>query len=98
MKTASSFKNVHILIYAGCLFIIHILNNYLSLVLPGYGILPYVTISVRRIPKDHTSDLMLKVPKLMASGAVHLMGNLAPVFTQEEVKNKQQKKPLSVKF
>lgn len=50
-----------------------------GLVIPGYGILPNVTISVRRIPKDHTSDLMLKVPKLMASGAVHLMGNLAPV-------------------
>ena len=37
-----------------------------------------MTISVRRIPKDHTSDLILNVPKLMASGAVHLMGNLAP--------------------
>lgn len=36
-------------------------------------------ISVRRIPKDHTSDLMVKTPKLMASGAVHLIGNLAPV-------------------
>lgn len=39
---------------------------------------PYVTISVRRIPKDHTSDFMEKVPKFIASGAVHLMGNLAP--------------------
>ncbi len=46
--------------------------------LPGYGTLPYVTISVKRTPKDHTSDLMVKVPKLMASGAVHLIGNFAP--------------------
>lgn len=30
--------------------------------IPGYGIRPYVTISVKRIPKDHTSDLMEKVP------------------------------------
>lgn len=43
---------------------------------------------MRRIPKDHTSDLMLKVPKLMASGAVHLMGNLAPVFARNKVKKK----------
>ena len=35
-------------------------------------------ISISRIPNDHTSDLMVKEPKLMASGAVHLMGNLAP--------------------
>lgn len=47
--------------------------------LPGYGIRPYVTISISRIPKDQTSDLMVKEPKLMASGAVHLMGNLAPM-------------------
>lgn len=39
---------------------------------------PYVTISVRRTPKDHTSDFIEKVPKFMASGAVHLMGNFAP--------------------
>lgn len=39
-------------------------------------------ISVSRIPKDQTSDLMVKVPKLMASGAVHLMGNLAPAGTE----------------
>lgn len=38
---------------------------------------------MRRIPKDHTSDLMVNVPKLMASGAVHLMGNLAPGFHKE---------------
>jgi hypothetical protein len=37
-----------------------------------------VTISYRRIPKDHTSDLIVKQPKLMASGAVHLIGNFAP--------------------
>lgn len=42
-----------------------------------------MTISVRRIPKDHTSDLMLNVPKLMASGAVHLIGNLAPIVVRK---------------
>lgn len=34
--------------------------------------------SVSRIPKDHTSDLMVNLPKRAASGAVHLMGNLVP--------------------
>lgn len=47
---------------------------------------PYVTISVRRIPNDHTSDFMEKVPKFIASGAVHLMGNLAPVSRMANVK------------
>lgn len=36
------------------------------------------------MPKDHTSDLMVKTPKLMASGAVHLIGNLAPVRRKKE--------------
>lgn len=47
---------------------------------PGYGTLPLVTSSVRRIPKDQTSDLMVKRPYRAASGAVHLIGNLAPVM------------------
>lgn len=38
------------------------LNLKTSCFLPGYGILPYVTISVSRIPKDQMSDLMLNVP------------------------------------
>lgn len=38
-----------------------------------------------RMPKDHTSDLMLNVPKLIASGAVHLIGNFAPdVYTKDK--------------
>lgn len=36
------------------------------------------------MPKDQTSDLMVKRPYRAASGAVHLMGNLAPVFGGEE--------------
>lgn len=43
-----------------------------------------MTISYRRIPKDHTSDLIVKQPKLMASGAVHLIGNFAPGEEEEE--------------
>ncbi len=31
----------------------------LNINLPGYGILPYVTISVSKIPNDHTSDLIV---------------------------------------
>ena len=31
-----------------------------------------------KIPKDHTSDLIVNLPYRAASGAVHLMGNLAP--------------------
>lgn len=46
--------------------------------LPGYGTLPLVTSSVSKIPKDHTSDLMVNLPYRAASGAVHLMGNFAP--------------------
>lgn len=46
--------------------------------LPGYGTLPLVTSSVSSIPKDQTSDLMVKRPYRAASGAVHLMGNFAP--------------------
>lgn len=47
---------------------------------------PYVTISVSRIPNDHTSDFIEKVPKFIASGAVHLMGNLAPGSKKEDMK------------
>lgn len=47
--------------------------------LPGYGTLPLVTSSVSKIPKDHTSDLIVNLPYRAASGAVHLMGNFAPV-------------------
>lgn len=46
---------------------------------PGYGTLPLVTSSVSKIPKDHTSDLIVNLPYRAASGAVHLMGNFAPV-------------------
>lgn len=46
--------------------------------LPGYGTLPLVTSSVSKIPKDHTSDLIVNLPYRAASGAVHLMGNFAP--------------------
>jgi len=45
---------------------------------PGYGTLPLVVSSVRRMPKDQTSDLMVNLPYSAASGAVHLMGNFAP--------------------
>lgn len=41
---------------------------------------PWVTISVRTIPNDHTSDLTLNLLKIAASGAVHLIGNLVPIF------------------
>lgn len=49
-----------------------------ALPLPGYGTLPLVTSSVSKIPKDHTSDLIVNLPYRAASGAVHLMGNFAP--------------------
>lgn len=49
-----------------------------ALLLPGYGTLPLVTSSVSKIPKDHTSDLIVNLPYRAASGAVHLMGNFAP--------------------
>ena len=45
---------------------------------PGYGTLPLVASSVSSTPKDQTSDFMVKRPYRAASGAVHLMGNLAP--------------------
>jgi len=53
---------------------------------PGYGTLPLVISSVSRIPKDHTSDLTVNLPKRAASGAVHLMGNLVPGDIGEEGK------------
>lgn len=63
--------------------------------LPGYGTLPLVTSSVSRIPNDQTSDLMVKRPYKAASGAVHLMGNLAPGKKEKEtvrrVKHGQRK-------
>lgn len=51
--------------------------------LPGYGTLPLVASSVSSTPKDQTSDLMVKRPYRAASGAVHLMGNFAPVWRLE---------------
>lgn len=51
--------------------------------LPGYGTLPFVASSVSSTPKDQTSDLMVKRPYRAASGAVHLMGNLAPAWALE---------------
>lgn len=52
---------------------------------PGYGTLPLVTSSVSRIPKDQTSDLIVNRPYSAASGAVHLMGNLAPEGTMAHI-------------
>lgn len=49
-----------------------------TFVLPGYGTRPLVTSSVKKTPNDHTSDLMVNLPNIAASGAVHLMGNFAP--------------------
>lgn len=42
--------------------------------------------SVSRIPKDHTSDLIVNLQKRAASGAVHLMGNLVPGEVEREGK------------
>lgn len=57
----------------------HLKGSFLRvLCLPGYGTLPLVTSSVSKIPKDHTSDLIVNLPYRAASGAVHLMGNFAP--------------------
>lgn len=53
-------------------------KNLLQFLLPGYGTLPFVTSSVSKIPNDHTSDLIVNRPYNAASGAVHLIGNLAP--------------------
>lgn len=53
--------------------------------LPGYGTLPFVTSSVSRIPKDHTSDFIVNLPYNAASGAVHLMGNFAPNEKRNEL-------------
>lgn len=63
---------------------------------PGYGTLPLVTSSVSKIPKDQTSDLMVKRPYRAASGAVHLMGNLAPVRGEDscEVEPQEGARPL----
>ena len=51
--------------------------------------LPKVAISHSRMPNDQTSDLMVKRPYMAASGAVHLMGNLAPV---RDHKRKEERK------
>lgn len=62
--------------------------------LPGYGTLPLVTSSVSRIPKDQTSDFIVNFPYRAASGAVHLIGNLAPEMQRNTKKllNIQQNK------
>lgn len=57
---------------------------------PGYGTLPLVTSSVSSIPNDQTSDLIVKRPYRAASGAVHLMGNLAPGGKKQTVKQEEQ--------
>ena len=44
---------------------------------PGYGVAPRVTNSYNRTPKDQMSDFTENVLYAAASGAVHLMGNLA---------------------
>ena len=58
----------------------------LRVFIPGYGTLPLVASSVNRTPNDHTSDLMVNFPYSAASGAVHLMGNFAPVGEQRGLK------------
>ena len=42
-------------------------------------------ISCSKMPYDHTSDLMVNLPYSAASGAVHLMGNLAPANRGNQV-------------
>lgn len=46
--------------------------------LPGYGSLPRVISSYNKIPYDQTSDFTENFCRRAASGAVHLIGNLAP--------------------
>lgn len=58
--------------------------------LPGYGTLPFVTSSVSRMPKDHTSDFIVNLPYNAASGAVHLMGNFAPNERINETSSEQR--------
>lgn len=58
--------------------------------IPGYGTLPLVTSSVSSIPNDQTSDLIVKRPYRAASGAVHLMGNLAPGKKEKKVKQEEK--------
>lgn len=47
-------------------------------VIEGYGVTPRVQISQRRIPKDHTSDLVENRAYWKTSGAAHLIGNFVP--------------------
>lgn len=42
--------------------------------IPGYGVRPYVVISISRMPKLHTSDFVVNRLKFAASGAVHWKG------------------------
>lgn len=42
--------------------------------IPGYGGVPRVMISIITMPKDQTSDLVVKLKVSIASGAVHLTG------------------------
>lgn len=44
--------------------------------MPGYGLLPSVTISHSNTPYDHASLLEVHFPLDSASGLIHLYGNL----------------------
>lgn len=48
--------------------------------LPGYGTCPWVVSSTKRIPYDQTSDFIVNLWYIAASGAVHLIGNFVPVI------------------
>ena len=87
-------QNVNIL-SNGCILIIHKL---IVINVPGYGILPYETNSVNKIPKLQTSDLMENLEKLAASGAVHLIGNLAPALASYSSSFSNLAKPKSAIF
>ena len=67
-----------------------------ALVIVGYGVRPYVTSSYRNIPYAQTSDLMVKILNKQASGAVHLIGNLAPslaVYSSSRTRRDRPKSP-----
>lgn len=61
------------------------ITEFIQTCVPGYGTLPFVASSVSKTPNDQTSDLMVKRPYRAASGAVHFIGNLAPVCKNKEV-------------
>ena len=59
---------------------------------------PFVTISVSRMPKDHTSDLVLNVPLKAASGAVHFMDNLRSKPVKDYNNNELDMKVCSIRL